>query len=52
MSGSAAAAWLKYKRPTSKLRIKGVFVKLPCKLPPDSDDIRPRRAVHSRQEAY
>ena len=36
----------------SRLRIKGVFVKLSCKLPPDSDDIRPRRAVHSRQEAY
>ena len=37
---------------SSRLRIKGVFVKLSCKLPPDSDDIRPRRAVHARQEAY
>ena len=33
---------------TSRLRKKGVSVKLPCKLSPELDDIRPKRVLKSR----
>jgi len=36
----------------SRLRKKGVSVKLTCELPPDLDDIQPRCGVHSRQDAH
>ena len=32
----------------SRLRKKGVSVKLPCKLSPELDDIRPKRVLKSR----
>ena len=33
---------------SSRLRKKGVSVKLPCKLSPELDDIRPKRVLKSR----
>ena len=33
---------------SSRLRKKGVSVKLPCKLSPEHDDIRPKRVLKSR----
>ena len=35
-------------RRSSRLRKKGVSVKLPCKLSPEHDDIRPKRVLKSR----
>ena len=36
----------------SRLRKKGVSVKLPCKLSPEHDDIRPKRVLKSRPLRY